>query len=116
LDPTIELDQKHWYEKLNPLANQLCVSFQKYFLPGMKVAIDEMMVRFCGHSFHTLKVKNNPIKQGYKIFALCSHGYTYGFLWYSVSQGIADLIRLDHLTPTASGVFQLAKLLPERKR
>lgn len=80
------------------------------------MAIDEMMVRFCGRSLHTLKVKNTLIKQGYKIFALCSHGYTYGFLWYSVSQGMAELVKLDYLTPTASGVFQLAKLLPERKR
>jgi len=115
-DPTIELDQKHWYEKLNLLANQLQESFEKYFLLGMKVAIDEMIVRFCRRTLHTLQVKNKSIKQRYKIFALCSHGYTYGLLWYSVSEGIADLIRLNHLIPTASGVFQLAKLLPERKR
>ena len=80
------------------------------------MAIDEMMVRFCEHSFHTLKVKNKPIKQRFKSFALCSHSYTYGFLWYSVSQGIADLVKLDHVTPTGSVVIQLAKLLPERKR
>jgi len=115
-DPTLQLDQKDWYKKLSPLADRLKESFQKYYLPGTKIAIDEMMVRFCGRSSHTVKVKNKPIKQGYKIFALCSHGYTYGFLWYSISQGIAELVKLPNLTPTASGVYQLARLLPENKR
>ena len=115
-DPRIELDRQHWYKKLSPLAEQLQESFRHYFVPGTKVAIDEMMVRFCGRSLHTLKVKNKPIKQGYKIFALCSQGYTYGFLWYSVSQGIAELAKLDNLSPTASGVYQLAKLLPQGMR
>jgi len=115
-DPRIELDRQHWYKKLSPLAEQLQERFHHYFVPGTKLAINKMMVRFCGRSLHTLKVKNKPIKQGYKIFALCSQGYTYGFLWYSVSQGIAELAKLDNLSPTASGVCQLAKLLPQGMR
>jgi len=72
-----------------------------------------MVVRFCGRSHHTLKIRNKPIKEGYKIFALCDHGYTYGFLWYSSTQGIAALDRSSaNLTPTSCGVLQLAKLLP----
>jgi len=115
-DPRIELNPQHWYKKLSPLAKQLQERFRCYFVLGTEVAIDEMMVRFCGRSFHTLKVKNKPIKQGYKIFALCSQGYTYGFLWYSVSQGIGELTKLENLSLTASGVYQLAKLLPQGKR
>lgn len=72
------------------------------------------MIRFCGRSAHTVKMKNKPIKQGYKVFALCSHGYTYAFLWYSLSHGTANLVKLDHLIPTASAVYQLARLLPEK--
>lgn len=78
-------------------------------------------------SRHTLKIRNKPIKEGYKIFALCVHGYTYGFLWYSSTQGIAELsspaasssttsLRTPSLTPTSKGVLHLAKLLPAHFR
>lgn len=116
-DPRIELDIKHWYEKLNPLASVLQERFRSYYLPATKVAIDEMVVRFCGRSHHTLKIRNKPIKEGYKIFALCDHGYTYSFLWYSSTQGIAELDRSStNLTPTSCGVLQLAKLLPPNRQ
>ena len=39
----------------------------------MLLAIDEMMIRFHGRSKHTTRVKNNPIKEGYKFFVMaCS--------------------------------------------
>jgi len=41
------------------------------------------MVLFKGRSFHTIKMPNKPIDQGYKIYALCEKGYTYSFLFYS---------------------------------
>ena len=70
------------------------------------------MIRFCGRSAHRVKMKNKPIKQGYKVFALCSDGYTYALLWYSLLHGTANLIKLDQLTPTASAVYYLARMLP----
>ena len=73
------------------------------------------MVRFCGWSQHTLKIRNKPIKQDYKIFALCDHGYTYTFLWYSATQGITQLTEFSaslNLTPTSQAVLQLAQHLP----
>jgi len=119
-DPPVPLDLKHWYEKVEPLASILRQRFRQYYLPGTKVAIDEMVVRFCGRSKHTLKIRNKPIKENYKIFALCDHGYTYRFLWYSSTQGIAELspaaFDLSHLSPTSRGVLQLAKLLPSHYR
>lgn len=45
-DPRIELDRQHWYKKLSPLAEQLQEHFRQYFVPGTKVATNEMMVRF----------------------------------------------------------------------
>jgi len=111
-DPRIELTAKLWYHKLEPLASQLQERFRQFFIPSTKVVIDEMMIRFCGRSAHTVKMKNKLIKQGYKVFALCSWGYTYAFLWYSLVHGTANLVKLDHLTPTASAVYQLAKRRP----
>ena len=114
-DPRVTLDVKDWYQKVEPLASTLQQRFQQYYLPSTKVAIDEMVVRFCGRSQHTLKIRNKPIKQGYKIFALCDHGYTYAFLWYSATQGIAQLPESSaslNLTPTSRAVLQLAQHLP----
>ena len=112
-DPRIELEVKDWYKKLDPLASVLEERFRAYYLPAIKVAIDEMVVRFCGRSQHILKIRNKPIKEGYKIFALCDHGYTYSFLWYSSTQGIAELPPASTaLSPTSSGGLQLAQLLP----
>jgi len=79
-DPQVELDVNHWYQKLDPLASILQLRFPQYYLPGTKVAIHEMVVRFWGWSRHTLKIRNKPVKERYTIFALCNHGYTYGFL------------------------------------
>lgn len=123
LDPRVELDLKHWYAKIEPLGSMLRERFQKYYLPGTKVAIDEMVIRFSGRSRHTLKIRNKPIKKGYKIFALCDHGYTYEFLWYSSTQGIAELTVsaassstslpiASSSTPTSKGVLHLARSLP----
>jgi len=122
-DPQVELDLKHWHAKVDPLASILRERFQKYYLPGTKFAIDEMVVRFSGRSRHTLKIRNKPIKEGYKIIALCDHGYTYDFLWYSSTQGIAELTVsaassstplpiASSLTPTSKGVLHLAQSLP----
>ena len=52
-----------------------------------------------------------------KIFALCDHDYTYGFLWYSSTEGIAELSSAPpNLSPTLRGVLQLAQLLPSHHR
>jgi hypothetical protein len=46
-----------------------------------------MMVPFSGRSQHTLKMKNKPISEGFKVWALCDHGYLWDFLFYSRTSG-----------------------------
>ena len=111
-DPRVALEPKDWYKKVDPLASILQKRYRCFYLPGTKVAIDEMVVRFSGRSNHTLKIRNKPVKEGYKIFALCSQGYTYGFIWYSSLVGLADVPQQSDLTPTSAGVLALAQLLP----
>lgn len=103
-----------WYVKVEPLSSKLRDAFQKCFVPGTKVSVDEMMIRFFGRSKHTIKMKNKPIKQGYKVWALSHKGYTYSFLYYSGVKGIgtADITQIDSLTPTGSAVYHLALTLP----
>lgn len=114
-DPTLEKpDDRDWFHRVGPLSSKLRNAFQKYFLPDSKVSIDEMMVRFFGRSKHTIKMKNKPVKQGYKIWALCYQGYTYSFLYYSGVKtiGTAEAPSIHGLSPTSSTVIQLAQSLP----
>ena len=109
---TEEQIRNMWWYKLEPLASILRSNFEKYWRPASNVSIDEMMVRFFGRSLHTVKMPNKPIKQGYKMWALCDSGYLFTFMWNSRVKGIGELTRVPDLTPTASMVLQLASKLP----
>ena len=76
-----------WYTKLSPLADLLCIKFKAYVVLGQNVSFDEMIVLFSGRSKHTLKMKNKPVKEGFKIWALCDHRYLWDFLFYSCTCG-----------------------------
>lgn len=101
-----------WWYKLEPLMSILRNNFERCWAPGSNVSIDEMMIRFFGRSLHTQKIPSKPIKQGYKMWALCEAGYLYTFMWNSRIKGIGELIKNPNLTLTASMVYQLANKLP----
>jgi hypothetical protein len=69
------LSTARWHTKLDPLSNLLRMKFKAYVILSQNVSFDEMMVPFAGRSKHTLKIKNKPVKEGFKIWALCDHGY-----------------------------------------
>jgi len=118
-----------WYKKLEPMASMLANRFRSAYMPSSNCSIDEMMVRFTGRSKHTLKMPNKPIDEGYKVFAICDHGYTYGFEFCSRVDGASGLIGHSpipppipppigysrNLTPTSTTCLRLALLLPYRK-
>jgi hypothetical protein len=81
------IPSSQWHLKLEPLASLLCTKFKMYVVLGQNVSFDEMMVPFSGRSQHTLKIKNKPIKEGFKIWALCDHGYLWDFFFYSRTKG-----------------------------
>jgi hypothetical protein len=56
-----------WYIKLEPLASLLWTKFQAYVILGQNVSFDEIIVPFSGRSWHTLKMKNMPISEGFKV-------------------------------------------------
>ena len=85
--PTSHLSIAHWHMKLEPLYSLLCTKFQAYVVLGQNVSFDEMMVPFAGRSKHTLKMKNKPVNEGFKIWALCDRGYLWDFLFYSRTCG-----------------------------
>jgi hypothetical protein len=61
--------------KLEPLASLLWTKFQAYIVLGQNVSFNEIIVPFSRRSQHTLKMKNKLISKGFKVWALCDHGY-----------------------------------------
>ena len=59
-----------WWMKVEPLASSVHSKCQQLMVPSTQVAIDEMMVLFCGRSHHTVKMPNKPISQGIR-FMIC---------------------------------------------
>ena len=106
-DETLDASIGWWY-KLELIVLEFRSLCSKYWIPSLNLSIDEMMVRFFGRSMHTFKAPNKPIKEGYKIFALCEAGYTYYFMWSSKSESYGELVKLPDLSPIESMVYQLA--------
>ena len=108
---------------LEPVATKIRLSFQQNWLPGSHLAIDESMIPYRGNSSHTVKMKNKPISEGYKVWVLGDHGYVWYFLWYSCvtgTEGIpkkGQLVNLPvpfrpiHLATTFATVIELAAQL-----
>ena len=114
--PYNSLPRSQWYQKLQPLADILSARFRTYFLPASDVAVDEMMVRFTGRSAHTILLRGKPIPQGYKILALCDHGYTYSYIFTSRTDSFVEVnqhLYQGHraLSPTSRAVYQLVRVV-----
>jgi Transposase IS4 len=75
-----EYMEKMWWYKVNPLANIFWSAYRKYYIPGTNLAIDELIIRCFGRSTYTYKMPNNPIHQGYKLFAVAEHSYIWDFI------------------------------------
>ena len=45
------------------------------------------MVLFIGRSVHTIKIKNKPVKEGYKIWLLGFKGYMWDFIFHLAIHG-----------------------------
>jgi len=57
-----------------------------------------MIAHLSGHSAHTIRMKNKPTPDGYKILSLCDAGYTYTFmftLWVEKNTGIESVVGLN---------------------
>jgi hypothetical protein len=86
--PTVEeVPHERWFEKMQPLADRVQANFQRWIILATDTAIDEMMVKFKGCSKDTYRLREKPIKEGYKVFALSEHGYTWAFLFASHVSG-----------------------------
>jgi len=56
--------------KLNPITTILRANCKRNWIAGTNWAVDEAMIRFRGRSKHKVQLKNKPIHEGYKVWAL----------------------------------------------
>jgi hypothetical protein len=70
-----------WYHKIQFLVEHVRVISQSFvFQLGTYLAIDEMMIKYSGRSKETIRIKNKPIKEGFKLFVLATYqGYVVNF-------------------------------------
>ena len=76
-----------WFEMLEPVATHLRITCKKLWYLGSHIAIDEAMVAYRGRTKHTVKIKNKPIPEGYKVWVLAEAGYVWTWLWHSKIEG-----------------------------
>ena len=103
-DVAEEYDLK-WYEKSRLFLEHLTsISARICIRPGSRLSADEMMKRYKGRSGQKTKMKNKPIKEGYKFFALCDAET--GYIYHMMPNG-----RLEKTT-THDVVMMLACTIP----
>lgn len=105
------VETPNYFDKLEPLLSHIRDMSKTFYTPGTNVSVDEMMVRFYGQSAHTVRMKNKPIPEGFKILSLCDAGYTYTFLPTSRIKSV-DVVTVEGLTKTGSMVSHMVKQLP----
>jgi len=71
-DNTGNVEDVRWFEKARYIVehmNRVSQSVCRH--PSFSVSVDEQMKRFKGRSKETHRMKNKPIKEGYKFYAVC---------------------------------------------
>ena len=72
-----------WYHKAAPLVEHVNQTSKRICIrPSSRLSIDEMMKKFKGRSGQTCRMKNKPVKEGFKFFSLCDveSGYVFDMI------------------------------------
>jgi len=101
-----------WYSKIEPVASQIRYNCERAVIPCSWVSVDEGMIAFQGRSRHRVKLRNKPIKEGFKVWICAFGGYVISWLFHSGvegPEGIPDKgrqiqaaipFKMVHLAPT----------------
>ncbi|GES84286.1 hypothetical protein RCL_jg6913.t1 [Rhizophagus clarus] len=71
-----------------------------------------MIARFSGRSAYTVRIKNKPTPEGYKIFSLCDAGYAYTFIFTFRIQTHPEIQQVSDLSKVGNEVYYLTSQLP----
>ena len=66
-----------FWNKVEPLTSHIRNINKRVYTPGSHMTIDEAMLAFRGRTVHITKLKNKPIKEGYKNWLLAAALSTY---------------------------------------
>lgn len=83
-------------------------------VPGKNLSVDEMMVMMHGRSTESVRMKNKPIKCGFKMWAICDHGYTFYAFPHSNRAQWRDCLKYKGILSHSSAV--VARLCDEIPR
>jgi len=102
-----------FFNKLEPLWTHFATVAKQIWKPGCRLSVDEMMVPCMGRCSETVRIKNKPIGQGFKIWALCERGYVYAFIPHSNKFKWREIEAYKGKLMHASAVVaRLAEMLP----
>ncbi|CAB4385768.1 unnamed protein product [Rhizophagus irregularis] len=105
-----------WYSKVDRLATHIQTISKSICVPSSNISIDKMIVRFSGRSTHTVRIKNKPIPEGYKILSLCDAGYTYSFIFTSRIQNQPEVQQVPDLSKVGNEVYHFVSQLPTENK
>lgn len=105
-----------WYSKVDPLATHIQTISKSICVPSSNISVDEMIVRFLERSTHTVRIKNKPTPEGYKILSLCDAGYTYSFIFTSRIQNQPEVQQVPDLSKVGNEVYHLVSQLPTENK
>jgi len=122
-----------WFHRIQRVSDLIRTACRNSYTPSSHITIDEAMVAFKGRSKHTVKLKNKPINNGYKLWCLRDHGYIWSWLFHSKVDGVKTFTKSQQtswpqksansaaeplkkrasLAPTYALVLRLAQQLPK---
>src|SRR6185437_1543051 len=105
----------YWFSKLDLLASHVQIISKSICIPSSNMSIDEMITRFSGRSMHTVRIKNKPTPEGYKILSLCNAGYTYAFIFTSRIHSHPEVNPIPNLNKAGNEVYHFVSQLPLNK-
>jgi len=85
---TLPLPDAPWFHRIQRVSDLIRAACRNSHTPSSHITIDEAMVAFKGRSKHTVKLKNKPINNGYKLWCIGDHGYIWSWLFHSRVDGV----------------------------
>jgi hypothetical protein len=92
-DEAVHPQKSHegWFWRIEPIGTMIRQACKAMWSVGSHLAIDEAMIAFTGRTDHTIKIKNKPISQGFKIWVLAEKGYVWSWLWHSGEDAVESI-------------------------
>jgi hypothetical protein len=69
------IEEPLFWNKIKSLTNHIRNINKRIYIPNSYIIIDETILIFRKRTIHTTKLKNKPIKKGYKNWLLAEHNY-----------------------------------------